>query len=81
MSLTLTRVAGFSVYQKAKYAIDAAIEKSTGRSPLKLVNTPGTLPDWSVVTCFTAAGAVSGGVLSFLVCKNAFRPLLLFVSC
>jgi hypothetical protein len=66
-SLTATRVAGFSVYQKAKYVINAAIEKSTGKVPLDLVNTPGVYPDMAVITCFAGAGAVSGAVLTPIV--------------
>jgi len=81
-SLTITRVAGFSVYQNAKYALDTLIEDTTGKSPLKLVNTPGTFPDWSVVTCFTTAGAISGAACTFLVSKCALgsptrSPLIL----
>jgi hypothetical protein len=66
-SLTATRVAGFSVYQKAKYIINATIEKSTGKVPLDLVNTPGVYPDMAVITCFAGAGAVSGAVLTPIV--------------
>jgi hypothetical protein len=52
--LTLTRVAGFSVYQKAKYSLDGIIENATGISPLQTVNTPGSYPNVQTVACFTS---------------------------
>lgn len=85
ISITISRVAGFSVYQWAKYAIDGVIESSTGHSPLKLVNTPGTYPDLSTVGCFTTAGAISGAALAFVISpfeliKNATQTSVLMAS-
>lgn len=82
LSITISRVAGFSVYQKAKYILDDAIERSTGKSPLKLANTPGTYPDLATVTCFTTAGAISGAALAvilspFELVKNATQTSVL----
>ena len=65
----LTRVAFFSVYQWAKYVVDASVEKSTGRSPLILVNTPRVYPDVMTIGCFTAAGAITGATLSFIISR------------
>lgn len=67
--ITITRVIGFSVYQQAKYAIDGAMSRSTGDSPLALVNTPGTYPNLSTTFCFTTAGAISGVATTFFTCE------------
>jgi hypothetical protein len=67
ISITFTRISTFSVYQWAKYVVDAAIEKSTGRSPLILVNTPNTYPDVATIGCFTVAGAMTGAALTPVV--------------
>ena len=85
ISITVTRIVGFSVYQKAKYALDAMIETATGESPLELVNTPGTYPNLATVGCFTAAGAISGAALALVSCpfelaKNATQTSVLMAS-
>jgi hypothetical protein len=67
ISITFTRISTFSVYQWAKYVVDAAVEKSTGRSPLVLVNTPNTYPDVATIGCFTVAGAMTGAALTPIV--------------
>ena len=67
ISITFTRISTFSVYQWAKYVVDAAIEKSTGRSPLILVNTPNTYPDVATIGCFAVAGAMTGAALTPIV--------------
>lgn len=63
-SLTFSRTLGFIAYRKAKYAIDRGIESTTGSSPLEWVNTAGTYPNLGTVVCFSAAGMVSGAVLT-----------------
>lgn len=85
LSLTITRVAGFSVYQKAKYTLDGIIENATGISPLQTVNTPGSYPNLQTVACFTTAGAISGAVLTpfltpFELVKNATQTSVLMSS-
>jgi hypothetical protein len=67
ISITFTRISTFSIYQWAKYVVDAAIERSTGRSPLILVNTPNTYPDVATIGCFTVAGAMTGAALTPVV--------------
>lgn len=72
--LTITRVIGFSVYQQAKYAIDGVMSRTTGDSPLALVNTPGTYPNLSTTFCFGTAGAISGIATTFFTCMS-LHPL------
>ncbi|KAI9856635.1 MAG: hypothetical protein M1824_005332 [Vezdaea acicularis] len=67
-SYTLVRVLNFTTYQKAKYQCSAWLEPVAGVAPLVFVNTPGTLPNLSTVTCFGAAGAFSGACASFASC-------------
>lgn len=67
--LTVTRVVGFSVYQQAKYAIDGVMSRNLGDSPLALVNTPGTYPNFSTTFCFTTAGAISGAATTLFTCR------------
>lgn len=71
VSVTFVRVTNFSVYQKAKYAISDAFERTTGEAPLVLYNTPGSLPTFSTVTCFTIAGMVAGLAATPLACKHS----------
>lgn len=80
--LTFTRVSGFSFYQKAKYAINDALERTTGHSPLTEVNTPGTLPNISSIGCFSIAGSISGACTTLIACpfelaKNATQTSVL----
>lgn len=67
--ITISRVIGFSVYQQTKYAIDGMIGRVTGDSPLALVNTPGTYPNFSTTLCFGTAGAISGVATTIFTCK------------
>ncbi|KAI9888288.1 MAG: hypothetical protein M1814_000760 [Vezdaea aestivalis] len=64
----LTRTLTLSVYQKSKYFISDTIQQQTGFSPLKHVNTLGSLPNWYTVFCFSSAGAISGAVGSVVGC-------------
>lgn len=83
--LTLTRTAGFSFYQKAKYTLNDGLERTTGHSPLTEVNTPGTLPNLTTIGCFTLAGSISGACTTFIACpfelaKNATQTSVLMAS-
>ena len=71
-SVTLNRVLHFTVYQNAKYAIDTAMQSAGMDSPLRIVNQPGLYPGLHTVACFTVAGAISGAVLSVVVCECYF---------
>jgi solute carrier family 25 carnitine/acylcarnitine transporter 20/29 len=74
-SITLVRTVSFSIYQKAKYTYSAWFERATGSAPLVIVNTPGSLPTFSTVTCFGAAGATAGGIITIIACRPC-RTLL-----
>ena len=83
--LTITRVTGFSFYQKAKYAMNDFFEQTSGHSPLTEVNTPGTLPNFATVGCFTIAGSISGAATTFFACpfelaKNATQTSVLMAQ-
>ena len=67
--ITISRVIGFSVYQQTKYAIDGLIARASGDSPLALVNTPGTYPNFSTTLCFGTAGAISGVATTIFTCE------------
>lgn len=69
--ITISRVIGFSVYQQTKYAIDGIMSRATGDSPLALVNTPGTYPNFSTTFCFGTAGAISGIATTIFTCKSS----------
>ncbi|KAJ9625382.1 hypothetical protein H2204_010355 [Knufia peltigerae] len=84
-SITFSRALGFSIYRKAKYAIDSWIEKTTGSSPLQHVNKPGTYPTIYTLACFTGAGMISGGVTAVVLTpieliKNATQTSVLMAS-
>lgn len=61
----------FEIYQKAKYKYSTAIGQATGSDePLVVVNRPGSTPTLGTVTCFAAAGATAGGIITLIACKN-----------
>lgn len=75
-SLVISRSLCFSIYRKAKYSLDAAIESVTGSSPLQHVNKMGTYPNLSTVVCFTGSGMIAGGALAPLL-----APIELIKNC
>lgn len=75
LSVTAVRTISFSIYQKAKYAIDHAIFKTTGHSPLVIANAPGSYPDAYTVTCFGLAGATSGAIVTLFSCPFELTKL------
>lgn len=71
VSVTAVRTISFSIYQKAKYKFSAAIGKATGgEEPLVIVNTPGSTPTLGTVTCFAAAGGLTGGLITVIACEG-----------
>ncbi|KAK2731181.1 hypothetical protein FQN55_004906 [Onygenales sp. PD_40] len=85
VSVTFVRVTNFTVYQKAKYALSDSFERMTGEAPLDLVNTPGSLPTLSTVSCFTIAGMIAGLAATPLACpfelaKNVVQTSVLMAN-
>ncbi|KAI9819409.1 MAG: hypothetical protein M1832_003972 [Thelocarpon impressellum] len=74
-SITLVRTLSFSIYQKAKYTYSAWIERATGSAPLAAVNTLGSYPTLSTVTCFGAAGATAGAAITTIACPFELTKL------
>lgn len=74
-SITLVRTVSFSIYQKAKYTYDGWIHHATGNSPLVHANTHGAWPSLSTVTCFGAAGATSGALITVISCPFELTKL------
>lgn len=79
-SITLVRTVSFSIYQKSKYTYDDWIHKATGSSPLVIANTKGALPTLSTVTCFGAAGATAGAVITAIACPFELTKLSAQIS-
>lgn len=75
VSVTVVRTISFSIYQKAKYFLDRNIARATGQSPLVIANAPGSWPNIYTMTCFGAAGAVSGAVITTLSCPFELTKL------
>ncbi|KAF2142424.1 uncharacterized protein K452DRAFT_226779 [Aplosporella prunicola CBS 121167] len=67
-SITFVRTVSFSVYQRAKYTYDDWIRKGFGYSPLDIANAPGAKPNLITMSCFGAAGATAGAVITFIAC-------------
>jgi len=80
VSITAVRACGFQVYRDAKYKIDGWIENYAGTSPVQHANTPGTMPNVWTVSCFTAAGMVSGGTMAFVMSMCRFPDLWAFTN-
>ncbi|KAI9785768.1 MAG: hypothetical protein M1839_008785 [Geoglossum umbratile] len=79
-SITLVRTVSFSIYQKAKYTYSAWFERVTGTAPLVTANTPRNLPTFSTVTCFGAAGATAGGIITLIACPFELTKLSAQIS-
>ncbi|KAK7532397.1 mitochondrial carrier domain-containing protein [Phyllosticta citribraziliensis] len=67
-SITLVRTVSFSVYQRAKYTYDEWMKRATGSSPLAIANSTGAMPNIATMSCFGAAGATAGAVITFIAC-------------
>ncbi|EEH21965.2 hypothetical protein PABG_04176 [Paracoccidioides brasiliensis Pb03] len=81
-TVTIVRVTNFTVYQNIKHAISKIFERITGESPLATYNTPGSLPTFASVTCFTVSGMVGGLAATpiacpFELCKNVVQTSVL----
>lgn len=72
LSITVVRTFSFSIYQKAKYTYDRWIYNVTGTSPLIHANTKGAWPSLGTITCFGAAGATSGALITWIACELLF---------
>ncbi|KAI9753314.1 MAG: hypothetical protein M1815_006251 [Lichina confinis] len=79
-SITLVRTVSFSIYQKSKYAYSSWIERVTGRSPMAIINTPGTYPTPSTLVCSAAAGATAGGIITTIACPFELTKLSAQIS-
>jgi len=79
-SITLVRTVSFSIYQKAKYTYSSWFERATGSSPLAVVNTPGSVPTFSTISCFGAAGATAGGAITLIACPFELTKLSAQIS-
>ena len=75
VSVTLVRTISFSMYQRAKYAYDRSLTRLTGQSPLVHANAPGSYPSVLTMTCFGAAGATAGAVITTLSCPFELTKL------
>ncbi|KAF2863970.1 mitochondrial carrier [Piedraia hortae CBS 480.64] len=75
ISVTIVRTVSFSIYQRSKYVFDKAIQKVTGHSPLYTANAPGSYPNIYTISCFGAAGAVSGAIITAFSCPFELTKL------
>lgn len=75
VSVTLVRTVSFSIYQRAKYAIDRSLKNMTGQSPLELANAPGSYPSFLTVSCFAPAGAIAGAFITTMSCPFELTKL------
>ena len=75
VSVTVVRTISFSLYQKAKYAYDRSITRITGQSPLQIANAPGSYPNIYTMSCFGAAGATAGAIITVVSCPFELTKL------
>ena len=75
ISVTVVRTISFSLYQKAKYAYDRFVTDMTGKSPLVIANAPGSYPTLLTMSCFGAAGATAGAVITTISCPFELTKL------
>lgn len=68
-SVTLVRTISFSIYQKSKYVYAGWIRRSFGIDPLVHANTKGVYPNAATISCFGAAGATAGSLITIVACK------------
>ncbi|CZT06340.1 related to CARNITINE/ACYLCARNITINE TRANSLOCASE [Rhynchosporium graminicola] len=79
-SVTLVRTISFSMYQRSKYTYSKWINQNFGFDPLVHVNTPGNYPNLYTVSCFGAAGATAGSVITLVACPFELTKLSAQVS-
>lgn len=80
-SVTVVRTISFSIYQKAKYKFSSVIGQATGGDePLVVVNRPGSTPTLGTVTCFAAAGATTGAIITAIACPFELTKLSAQIS-
>ncbi|KAG6005027.1 hypothetical protein E4U21_000542 [Claviceps maximensis] len=79
-SITLVRTVSFSIYQRAKYAYAAWVQRNMNYDILRHVNKPGTYPNLYSVACFGAAGATAGSIITFIACPFELTKLSAQVS-
>lgn len=75
VSVTLVRTVSFSIYQRAKYAMDRTLKNMTGQSPLELANAPGSYPSFLTIACFAPAGATAGAFITTMSCPFELTKL------
>lgn len=75
ISVTVVRTISFSLYQKAKYTFDSSITRITGQSPLVIANAPGSYPNLYTLSCFGAAGATAGALVTTISCPFELTKL------
>lgn len=75
VSVTVVRTISFSLYQRAKYTIDRAMNKHLGKSPLAMANAPNGYPNVYTLACFGLAGACSGIVITTISCPFELTKL------
>lgn len=75
VSVTFVRTLSFSIYQKAKYAVDRSMTQQFGKSPLAMANAPNGYPNLYTLTCFGLAGAASGLAITAISCPFELTKL------
>ncbi|RKF59793.1 putative mitochondrial carrier C29A3.11c [Erysiphe neolycopersici] len=80
LSVTLVRTVSFSIYQRSKYSYATWIKQNFGTDPLLHVNTPGNYPNLSTISCFGAAGATAGSLITLVSCPFELTKLSAQVS-
>ena len=79
-SVTLVRTVSFSIYQRAKHHYSDWIKRNFGFDIARHVNKTGTYPNIYSVSCFGAAGATAGSIITFLACPFELTKLSAQVS-
>lgn len=68
------------MYQRSKYTYAAWIKQNFGIDPLVHVNTPGNYPNLATISCFSAAGATAGSVITLVACRFRTRSRSYFTD-
>jgi len=71
-SVTVVRMMSFGFYERTAQTCSSFYGRVTGHeSPVENARVRGAMPTLASTACFAAAGAATGGLITFISCKSA----------
>ena len=80
ITITAARSTSFSTYNRAKHSIADWMQSTLNFDVFEHTHAKGTYPNLYTLSCFSAAGATSGAVLSLMACPFELSKICTQVS-